>query len=116
LNLETANQRIIVYAISLTFVAVLIVVFGAVITSLDAANQTKLGNWFEDHWSSIWKTGVALLPAIITYLFGRAAGRQVGKTEAYNAAVAAADKTPTGAEAADLIRDAAKGQRVRVTV
>lgn len=115
MNLETPMQRIVVFALSLAFLAVLAIVFGSVVASLSDANQQSFGNWFQDHWSSIWKVGVGVLPAIITYLFGRRAGQKVGKTEAYNSAIATAEDKQTGDAAARVLRREAKGHGLRVT-
>lgn len=111
MNLETATQRIVVLAVSLAFLAVLATVFGTIVTSLDETNQSNLGHWFEHHWGAIWKTAAALLPAVITYLFGRGAGRKVGKTEGFNHAIATAEGTPT----ANVLRREAQSIGLRVS-
>jgi hypothetical protein len=111
MNLETPAQRIAVYAISIAFLATLVIVFGAVVSSLSDTNQTRLGDWLGTHWSTIWKTGIALLPAVIAFLFGRSSGRKSGKTEAFNHAIATAHGTPT----ADTLRREAKSAGVAVT-
>jgi hypothetical protein len=53
---------------------------------------------------------------VTTYLFGRRSGRTVGKTEAYNSAIATVANKPDTASAAEQLRQEARAHDLAVKV
>src|SRR4051794_6279934 len=96
MGLNSGGQRVTALAVVLSFLAVLALVAGWIVTSLSETNVIALGNWLGDNMDSIVRGVLACAPAVATYLFGRRAGRKVGKTEAYASAIATAEGKPTG--------------------
>jgi hypothetical protein len=116
MGLQSATQRVIVFGISLTFLAVLAIVFGAIMTSLSDQNMTDLGHWIDGHLSAITGFLIGAVPSVATFLFGRRAGRKAGKTEAYTSAVATAEGKASGDAAAEILRQEAKGHGLHLDI
>lgn len=114
MNLETPGQRITVLALSLAFVGLLAVCAAWVLVSIGEENARDFAEWVDSHLTTITAFFAGTLPAIATYLFGRRAGRKVGKTEAFNSAIATAEEKSSGDAAASALRSEAKSHGIRV--
>ena len=73
-----------------------------------------LANWFDENIESIGAGLLAVVPSIATYLFGRRAGRKVGKTEAYNSAIATVSDKADPTAAAEQLRQEARAHDLPV--
>jgi len=115
LNLETPWQRVAAFGIGCGLASVVVLVFGGAFVSLSDDNAAAFGRWLEANLDTIVAGLVGAVPAVATYLFGRRAGRKVGKTEAFSSAIATASGQPTGEAAAAELRQEAKGHKIQVT-
>jgi divalent metal cation (Fe/Co/Zn/Cd) transporter len=115
MGLETPTQKLWAFGISLAFLAVLVLAGAAVLTSLSDDNIDSFANWLEDNLDAIGAGLLAVVPSITTYLFGRRAGRKVGKTEAYNSAIATVAGRTDADAAAETLRQEARAHDLRVT-
>lgn len=116
MGIQSGTQRIVVYAISLLFLTVLVIVAGAFGTSLSDQNTADLGHWVDRHLSAFTGFLIGGAPSVAAFLFGRRAGRKAGKTEAYTSAVATAEGKATGDAAADILRQEAKGHGLHLEI
>jgi hypothetical protein len=113
-GLQTPAQKLWALGIVLAFLAVLALAVSAVLTSLGDDNMKGLGNWLDDNIDSIGTGLLAVVPSVATYLFGRRAGRKVGKTEAYNSAIATVSDKSDPTAAAEQLRQEARAHDLPV--
>jgi hypothetical protein len=113
-GLQTPAQKLWALGIVLAFLAVLALAVSAVLTSLSDDNMKDLGNWLDDNIESIGAGLLAVIPSVATYLFGRGAGRKVGKTEAYNSAIATVSDSTDPTVAAHQLRQEARAHNLEV--
>jgi uncharacterized membrane protein len=114
MGVETPRQRIWVLGIILGFLAIIALAFAGAFVSLSDENQEMLGHWFDKHAATIWGFVPGAVASVATYLFGRRAGRKVGKTEAYNSAIATATEKPSGNATAAALRTEAQSHGLQV--
>jgi hypothetical protein len=100
----------------LAFLAVVALAFAAVLSSLGDKNMETFGSWLNDNLQEIGVGVLAVIPSVTTYLFGRRSGRTVGKTEAYNSAIATVANKPDTASAAEQLRQEARAHDLAVKV
>jgi hypothetical protein len=114
MGLDSGGQRLVALAIVLTFLTALAVVAAWILTSLSDAHIAALGDWLEANIGTIVTGALALAPAVATYLFGRRAGRKVGKTEAYASAIATAEGEASGPQVANTLRAEARNHNLKI--
>jgi uncharacterized membrane protein len=100
MGLETPWQKITFGGIVLAFLAVIIIVIGWVVQSLNDTNTTSLGHWLDGHSSAIWGFVVGAVPSIAAYIFGK----RVAKKQVLSSGVKTVETATDGAQAAERLR------------
>ena len=111
----TNRERIAVLAITVAFLIVVVIVFGAVLTSLSETQMTSFGHWIDRNWEEFAKIGIGAVTAVATFVVGRQGGIKVGKGQAFTSAIATVEGKDSADEAAEILRNEARGQNVRIT-
>jgi hypothetical protein len=67
---------------------------------LNDTNQAAAGHWFDRHSSAIWGFIVGIVPAALTYVFGK----RVGRRQTTHKAIQIASSAPDNASIADQLQ------------
>jgi hypothetical protein len=91
MDLRTPWQKIALFGIVVAGIVALAAIFAAIFISLSDTNETSFGHWLDQHSGAIWGFLVGLVPAALTYLFGRTTGQKQGRREGLKTAESIAE-------------------------